>query len=41
MAEKCEITLTEENWQTIEKLLARIPDSEFHRFCLMNDIIEE
>ena len=41
MAEKREITLTEENWQTIDTIMARIPDSDFLRFCLMNDIVEE
>lgn len=38
MAETREITLTEENWQRIDELFARIPDSEFLRFCLMSDI---
>ncbi len=41
MAEKREITLTEENWKKIDELLEKIPDSEFLRFCLMNDIVEE
>lgn len=41
MAKTCEITLTDENWKKIEELLERIPDSEFLRFCLMNDIVEK
>jgi hypothetical protein len=41
MAETREITLTDENWHRIDKLVAKIPDSDFLRFCLMNDIIEE
>jgi len=41
MVETREITLTEENWQNIDELFARIPDNDFLRFCLMNDIIEE
>jgi len=41
MAETREITLTEENWQKIDLLLARIPDSDFLRFCLMNEIVEQ
>ena len=40
MAETCEITLTEENWKKIDALLERIPDSDFLRFCVMNDIVE-
>ena len=41
MAEKREISLTEENWETIDTIMARIPDSDFLRFWLMNDIVEE
>ncbi len=41
MAETRAIILTEENWQNIDELLSRRPDSDFLRFCLMNDIIEE
>lgn len=41
MAEKREITLTEENWKKIDELLERIPDSGFLRFCLVNDIVEK
>jgi len=41
MAETREITLIEENQQKIETLLARIPDSEFPKFCLMDEIVEE
>ena len=41
MAETREITLTEDNWQTIDTIMARIPDSDFLRFCLMNDIAED
>lgn len=40
MAKTREITLNEENWKKIEKLVSRIPDSEFLKFCLMNDIVE-
>jgi len=40
MAETREITLTDENWQRIDELFAKIPDSNFIRFCLMNDIVE-
>lgn len=40
MAETREITLTERNWQKIKKLLDRILNSVFLRFCLMNDIVE-
>jgi hypothetical protein len=40
MAEARGITLTEKNWQKIEKPLARIPDSEFLKFCLMNKIVK-
>lgn len=40
MAKTREITLTDENWKKIDELLERIPDSEFLRFCLMNDILE-
>jgi hypothetical protein len=41
MAETREITLTDENWQEIDALLERIPDSGFLRFCLVNDIVEK
>jgi hypothetical protein len=40
MAETREITLTEENWQRIDELFAIIPNSDFLRFCLINDILE-
>lgn len=40
MAMTREITLTDENWKKIDELLERIPDSDFLRFCLMNDIVE-
>ena len=40
MAETREITLTKEIWKKIDELLEGIPDSDFLRFCLMNDIIE-
>lgn len=40
MAEKREISLTEENWKTIDTIMTRIPDSDFLRSCLMNDIVE-
>ncbi len=41
MAKTREITLTDENWKKIDELLESIPDSDFLRFCLMNDIVEE
>lgn len=41
MAETRGITLTDENWQKLDELFTRIPDSEFLRFCLINDIVEE
>jgi len=36
-----EITLTDENWKKIDELLEELLDSDFLRFCLMNDIVEE
>lgn len=41
MAETRKITLTEENWQEIDMILAKLPNSDFLRFCLMNDIVEK
>lgn len=41
MDETRQVTLTEENWQKIDYLLRSIPDSNFLRFCLINDMIEE
>jgi hypothetical protein len=41
MAKTREITLTDENWKRIDKLLESIPDSDFLRFCFMNDIVEK
>lgn len=40
MAKTREITLTDENWKKIDELFESIPDSDFLRFCLMNDIVE-
>ena len=39
MAETRTITLTEENWKNVDELLMKIPDSEFLRFCVMNEIV--
>lgn len=41
MGKTREITLTDENWKKIDALLERIPDSDFLRFCVMNDIVEK
>ncbi len=41
MAETREFILIEENWQKIDKLLIKFPDSNFLEFCLLNDIIEK
>ena len=41
MVETCEITLTEKNWKKVDELLTKIPDSDFLRFCVMDEIIEE
>ena len=41
MAKTREITLADENWKKIDELLERIPDSEFLRFCLMDEIAGE
>ncbi len=41
MAKTREIILTVENWKKIDELLERIPDSDFIRFCVMNDIVGE
>lgn len=41
MTKTREINLTEENWENVDELLMKIPDSEFLRFCVMNEIIEE
>ena len=41
MAETCEITLTEENWQKVDELFTKFPYSEFLRLCVMNEIVEE
>lgn len=41
MVETREITLTNENWKKIDELLERIPESDFFRFCLLNDIVEK
>jgi hypothetical protein len=40
MAKTREITLADENWNKIDELLEKIPDSDFLRFCLVNEIIE-
>ncbi|MGE4585640.1 MAG: hypothetical protein AB7C91_13420 [Sphaerochaeta sp.] len=40
MAETHKITLTEENWHKINKLMSKIPNSDFLKFCLINDIIK-
>ena len=41
MAKTREITLTDENWKKIDELLERRPDSDFLRFCLVNEIFEK
>ncbi|MEA5031425.1 MAG: hypothetical protein VB025_04690 [Sphaerochaeta sp.] len=40
MEETRQVTLTEDNWQKIDYLLNGIPDSDFLRFCLINEAIE-
>jgi hypothetical protein len=38
MVETREITLTEENWQNIDELFARIPDNDFLRFLVSRQV---
>lgn len=41
MTESRTVTLSETNWKQLDMLLARIPSSDFIKFCLMNEIVEE
>jgi hypothetical protein len=41
MAQTRTITLSETNWQRLDALLAQAPSSDFIRFCLLNEILEE
>jgi len=38
MTKIVEITLTEENWLKVDKLILKNQDNDFLKFCLMNDI---